>query len=69
MDGDSFVTKEMGGRRKHKNALTRAAVHMLKRSVWTSAASQTRNSLVCSFREAEEIIPRLGYPLSFCKTI
>jgi hypothetical protein len=24
---------------------------------------------VCSFREAEEIIPRLGYPLSLCKTI
>jgi hypothetical protein len=69
MDGDSFVTKEMVGRRKHKNALTRAPVHMLKRSVCTSAVSQTRNSFLCSFREAEEIIQRLGYPLSFYKII
>jgi hypothetical protein len=69
VDGESYVTKEMGGRRKHKNALTRAPVDALKSLVWTSAASQTRNSFVCSFREAEEIIPRLGYPLSLCKTI
>jgi hypothetical protein len=69
MDGDSFVTKEMVGRRRHKNALTRAAVHTLKRSVCTSAASQTRNSFLCSFKEAEEIIRRLGYSLSFYKTI
>jgi len=56
MDRDSFVTKEMVERRKHKNVMTRAAVHTLKRSVCTSAASKTRNSFLCSFREAEEII-------------
>jgi hypothetical protein len=42
MAGDSFITNLMVGRRKHENAMTRAALHMLKRSVCTSAESQTR---------------------------
>jgi methyl coenzyme M reductase alpha subunit len=62
MDGGSFVTKEVVGRRKYKKAMTRAAVHTQKRSVCTSAANQTRSGFLYSIMVAEEIIQRLGYP-------
>jgi hypothetical protein len=56
MDRDNFTTKEVVGRRKHKKAMTRAAVHTLKGAVCTGAASQAKNCFLYSFKEAEEIV-------------